>query len=76
MLHIIGVEIAGAPIVREPDGLAMSSRNKYLEGEDRRAALCLYKGLCAARELFAAGVRDTDKLVNVACARIAAEPRG
>ncbi len=71
----IDVEIAGAPIVREADGLAMSSRNKYLEGEDRTAALCLYKGLCAARELYAAGVRDPEKLVNVVRARIEAEPR-
>ena len=41
-LHI-DVEIVGAPIVREPDGLAMSSRNRYLEGDDRLAALCLHK---------------------------------
>lgn len=71
----LDVEIAGAPIVREPDGLAMSSRNKYLEGENRTAALCLYRGLCAARDLYAAGVRDPEKLVNVARAKIAAEPR-
>jgi len=71
----LDVEIVGAPIVREADGLAMSSRNKYLEGEDRRAALCLYKGLCAARDLYAAGVRDPEKLVNVARAKILAEPR-
>lgn len=71
----LDVEIAGAPIVREPDGLAMSSRNKYLEGEDRRAALCLYKGLCAARDMYETGVRVPEKLVNVARAKILSEPR-
>jgi pantoate--beta-alanine ligase len=71
----IEVEIVGAPTAREPDGLAMSSRNDYLKGEDRRAALCLYRGLSRARDLFEAGEQDPGKLIDAARAAVAAEPR-
>ncbi|HUH12921.1 MAG TPA: pantoate--beta-alanine ligase [Longimicrobiales bacterium] len=49
------LEVELAPIVREPDGLAMSSRNAHLAGEDRARAASLYRGLSAAREAFRAG---------------------
>jgi pantoate--beta-alanine ligase len=52
------VEIVPCPTVREPDGLAMSSRNKYLNGTERRDALCLSRGLEAAKDAFLAGERD------------------
>lgn len=69
------IEIVVCPIVREPDGLAMSSRNKYLEGEDRQAALVLSRALNAAKELYDAGERDGEKLRGKMKEIIAAEPR-
>ena len=47
------IKIVGSPIVREADGLAMSSRNKYLHGKSRKQALCLYNSIVAARNLVA-----------------------
>jgi len=65
------IEIAGLPTVREPDGLAMSSRNKYLSSEERQRALALSRGLRAAQALHDGGERDPAKLVAAAEAEIA-----
>jgi pantoate--beta-alanine ligase len=71
----LDVEIAACPIVREPDGLAMSSRNTYLSAAERRAALVLPKCLAEARRLMEAGERDAGRLTAAARAVIEAEPQ-
>ncbi len=60
-LHM-DVQILGHPIVRESDGLAKSSRNTYLDQNDRETSLCLYRSLQLAREQVKAGTRDTVEL--------------
>ncbi|WPD21459.1 MAG: pantoate--beta-alanine ligase [Candidatus Electrothrix scaldis] len=58
----LGVEIIGHPIIREQDGLAMSSRNSYLQAEEREAALSLSRALAMARQMVAEGQQDAGKL--------------
>ena len=70
----LGVEIVAHPTVREPDGLAMSSRNKYLSAEERNSALSLSRSLLAARDMVAAGERRVDVLLARAKEMIEAEP--
>jgi pantoate--beta-alanine ligase len=69
------VLVCGCPIVREPDGLALSSRNTYLSAEERRAAPVLYRALCAARDRWTAGERDAEALRRVMADILAREPR-
>ena len=69
----LDVEIAACPIVRESDGLAMSSRNTYLDPAERRAALVLSRSLAEARSLVEAGERDAGRLTAAVRSVIEAE---
>ena len=70
----VSCEIVGLPIVREPDGLAMSSRNVYLTPEQRQSALVLSRSLHLAEQRFEAGEREATMLRTEIEAMIAAEP--
>jgi pantoate--beta-alanine ligase len=69
------VEIVACPIVREPDGLAMSSRNAYLNREERVRALVLQRALQEARNHFEGGERSAAKLISAGKEVIAGEPQ-
>lgn len=68
------VEIVGMPTYREPDGLAMSSRNSYLTPPERAAALCISRALKEAAARFGQGERRAEAIVQAARDSIAAEP--
>ncbi len=61
----VPIRVEGCETIREPDGLAMSSRNRYLTVEQRRAALSLWKALDRVRELVEEGVRSIERLEQV-----------
>jgi pantoate--beta-alanine ligase len=70
----MGVEIVGLPTVREPDGLAMSSRNRRLDPEQRRGAASISAGLRAAAQAWERGQRDSSALQAIALGPVEAEP--
>jgi len=70
----MAVEIIGHPIVREADGLAMSSRNAYLTAAERRAAVCLSRSLCKAERLLRRGESSAQSLLSLVSAELAKEP--
>lgn len=69
------VEVVGCPTYREPDGLAMSSRNVYLADEERPAATVLWRSLQAGRDAVLDGSRDPGEVEAVMDAVLAAEPK-
>ena len=70
----MGVTIVGVPTVREPDGLALSSRNQYLTSDQRRIAIALYQALQKAKEMITGGERDASRVRAAATASLETEP--
>ncbi|RLT41330.1 MAG: pantoate--beta-alanine ligase [Chloroflexi bacterium] len=71
---VLPVDVVGCPIIREPDGLAMSSRNVYLSPEERTQALGISRGLGRAEAAWTDGVRDADALRALVMGEIEAQP--
>ena len=70
----MNLEIVTLPTVRQPDGLAMSSRNTYLSSQERRAAVVLYQALSLAQKLWSQGERDAERLRQEMTALIQKQP--
>ena len=70
----LGVDVVTMPTVREPDGLALSSRNAYLTPHERPAAPVIYRALCAAEQLWRSGEQDAEALRSAALQVLWSEP--
>jgi pantoate--beta-alanine ligase len=70
----MNTEVIAAATVREPDGLAMSSRNTYLNPKERQAGLVLWRALSLSREMYLKGERNADKLRQAMIQLISREP--
>lgn len=70
----LNIAIEGGPVVREPDGLAMSSRNTYLSSEERASALAIYQALKGARELIDQGARQAAPVLSEVRGHIETQP--
>ncbi|MBI4489555.1 MAG: pantoate--beta-alanine ligase [Deltaproteobacteria bacterium] len=70
----LDIEVVGCPIVREKDGLAMSSRNAYLSQKEREAALSLYRSLRKAESMVEEGERESQRIIQAVRAEMDKEP--